>query len=83
MPDRHLQRDGAAIAEPKEIGFFDVQVVQQRGSVFCRLLEAERPVGDVRRVAVALLLERDDLPATCKLGQDVAERSLDCVAATM
>src|SRR5690349_15160013 len=83
MPDRYLQRDRAAIAETEEIGFFDVQVIQQRRSVVRRLLEAERPVGNVRRVPVALLLERDDLPVTRKLRQDVAERGLDCVAATM
>ncbi len=33
MPDRHLQHDGAAIAETEEIRFFDLQVVQQRGGV--------------------------------------------------
>ena len=83
MPDRHLQRDCAAVAETEEIGLFDVQVLQQCGGVVRRLLEAERPLDDVRRVTIALLLERDDLPLARERRQDLAERRLDGVSAAM
>jgi len=68
VPDRHLQRDGAAIAESEEIRFLDVQILQQRRGVVRGLLEAERPVGDVRRVSIALLLKGDDLPLARQRG---------------
>jgi len=44
------------------------------------LLEAERPVSDVRGVTVTLLFERDDLPALGEHRQHVAERRLDRIA---
>jgi hypothetical protein len=82
MPDCHLQRDGAAVAEAEEVGAVDVQMRQQRPGVVGRLLEAERPV-DIRRVPVALLLERDDLPGAGERRQDLAEGGLDRVAAAL
>ena len=73
MPDRDMHRDRAAVAEAEEIGLCDVQVVEQRGSVVRRLFERERAIGTIGGVAVALLLERDDLPMLRQLRQDLRE----------
>jgi hypothetical protein len=58
MPDRHLQGDRAATAESKNIGLIYMEILEQRSRVICGLFEAERPVCNVRGVAVSLLMGR-------------------------
>ncbi|MCY1303098.1 hypothetical protein D9M70_527900 [compost metagenome] len=58
-------------------------MLQQRRRVVRGLLEAEWPLGDIRRVSIALLLEGDDLAPTGQHRQDLAERRLDGVAAAV
>jgi hypothetical protein len=67
---------------PPRVRALDAQIRQQRRGVVGRLLETERPV-DVGCVAVALLLERDDLSRPGERRQYMAERRLDGVAAAM
>src|SRR5580693_100829 len=83
MPDRHQQRDCAAIAESENIGLIYVEIFEQRSRVICGLFEAERPVCNVRCVAVSLLLKRDHLPVAGKFRQHMAERGLYRVSAAM
>ncbi|MNJ49071.1 hypothetical protein D3C77_442860 [compost metagenome] len=83
MPDRHLQGDGTAIAETEQIGLINMQVSQQCCSVVGRLLETERSLGDVGGVAVALLLESNDLTLGRQRGKNLRKRRLDGVATTM
>jgi hypothetical protein len=73
MSDRHLQRDHAAVAETEEVRLGDVQMLEQRRSVLRRLHEAEWPVGDVRCMPEARLLERNDLAITRERRQQVAK----------
>ena len=42
MPNRDLQRNGAAVAEAEKIGPRDLQVLKQPGHVVGRLLERDR-----------------------------------------
>src|SRR4029450_13826730 len=67
---------------PPRVRARDAQSRGERRGVVSRLLEAERPV-DVGCVAVALLLERDDLSRPGERRQYMAERRLDGVAAAM
>jgi hypothetical protein len=80
MPDCHLQRNGASIAEAKEVRFSDVEEFQQAGGVVRGLFEGERPIGKVCRMTIALLFKRDDLPVAGQRGEHLPKRRADCVA---
>jgi len=60
-----------------------MEILEQRSRVICGLLEAERPVCNVRGMAISLLLKRDYLPVACDLRQHMAEGGLDRVSAAM
>ena len=83
MPDRHLQGDRAATAESKNIGLIYMEILEQRSRVICGLFEVERPVCNVRGVAVSLLLKRAHLPVGREFRQHMAERGLYRISAAM
>lgn len=78
-----MQRDGTAVAETEQVPLWDSKIVEQRGGVVGKLLEAEWPLGHVGRVAVPLTFERNDPPAPCKFRENLVERRLDRVPAAM
>jgi hypothetical protein len=61
-----LERNRPAIAETKEVGAVDIQMLQQYSRVVGRLFETERPILDITRASVPLLFERDDPPVAGK-----------------
>jgi hypothetical protein len=67
MPDRHLQRDRASIAESKNIRLIDMEVFEKIRCIVGRPLEAERPVGNIRCVPESLLLKGNYLPVAGEL----------------
>jgi hypothetical protein len=83
MPDRHLQRDRATVAEAEEVRLGDVQMLKQRRSIFRGLHKAERSVGDIRRVPETLLLKRDELAVARQTFEYVPKGCPDGVAAAM
>src|SRR3989454_2111735 len=76
MPDSHEQGDVSPVAVPEEICPVDMEIFQESGGVFGRLLEAEGTI-DIRGVTVSLLLEGDDPPGLGKGRQDLSERGVD------
>src|SRR5262245_17652629 len=65
MSDRDLQCDVPAVAEAEEVGFFNLEMLEQSGCVVRGLFEGEWSVGDIGGSAVTLLLEGNDLSRLC------------------
>ena len=73
MPDRHLQRDRAAVAEAENICLFDVEVLDECSRIIGGLLEAEGSIRNVRGMTESLLLKRYDLPTAREFRKQVTE----------
>ena len=83
VPDRHLQRDRASIAESKNICPLDMEVFEKSRRVIGGPLKAEGPVGNIRSVAESLLLKGNHLPVAGEFRKQFAERCLNGIAAAV
>lgn len=81
VPDRHLQRDRASIAESKNICLLHVEVFEKSRCIIGGSFEAEGPVENIGNVAESLLLKSDDLAVAGEFRNQFAERSLNGIAA--
>jgi hypothetical protein len=82
MPNRDLQRNGAAVAEAEKIGPGTCKVLKQPGHVVGRLLERDR-LAAIGRASVPLLLERDDAAVAGQEREYPAEVRVDRRAAAV
>jgi hypothetical protein len=82
VADRHAHRDDRAAAEPEHVRVRDLQVIEHGGDVVGRALQRVGTV-DRRGVAVALLLDTDDVTCPGEEWDELAEVRLDRRSATV